>query len=313
MLEVERPGDDFAWRAFSSSRKIAWKTGTSYGFRDAWAVGVTPRHVVGVWVGNADGEGRPGLTGYSAAAPLLFDLFDFLPGDRWFTEPPGSLVDIDVCAHSGMRRGRYCAGGRARLVTNGGLETPPCRWCRLVHLDARLEWQVHGDCERVASIRAEPWFVLPPAMETYYRLQHADYRPLPPLRPDCRAGVGAAGTAALACVSPKEDATLYVPVEMDGALGRVVFEAAHRDPRTTVFWHLDGEYQGQTRDIHEMALAPAPGPHVLTLVDANGEAVQRRFRALRRDTRTRPAVGRRPAGGEPLSAAHSFAPGEGGR
>ncbi len=79
---MERPGDEFAWRAFSSSRKIAWKTGTSYGFRDAWAVGVTPRHVVGVWVGNADGEGRPGLTGYSAAAPVLFDLFDLLPGRR---------------------------------------------------------------------------------------------------------------------------------------------------------------------------------------------------------------------------------------
>jgi penicillin-binding protein 1C len=70
----------------------------------------------------------------------------------------------------------------------------------------------------------------------------------------------------------------------------VVFEAAHRDPRTTVFWHLDGEYQGQTRDIHEMALAPAPGPHVLTLVDENGESVQRRFRALRRDTSPGPAI-----------------------
>jgi penicillin-binding protein 1C len=283
MLEVERPGEEFAWRAFSSSRRIAWKTGTSYGFRDAWAVGVTPRHVVGVWVGNADGEGRPGLTGYSAAAPILFDLFDLVPGDGWFAEPAGSLVDIDVCAQSGMRRGRYCAARRPRLVTTAALETPPCRWCRLAHLDAGLRWQVHGDCEPVAAIRAEPWFVLPPAMETHYRLRHADYRPLPPLRPDCRAAVGAARADSLAWVSPKEGAILYVPFEMDGALGRVVFEAAHREPRTTVYWHLDGEYQGQTRDIHEMALAPAPGIHVLTLVDGNGESVERRFRALRRD------------------------------
>jgi penicillin-binding protein 1C len=289
MLEVERPGDEFAWRAFSSSRKIAWKTGTSYGFRDAWAVGVTPRHVVGVWVGNADGEGRPGLTGYSAAAPILFDIFDGLPGRGWFAEPEGGLVDIDVCAHSGMRRGRHCAAGRRRLVTRADLETPPCRYCRLAHLDERLEWQVHGDCEPVTAIRAVPWFVLPPAMETYYRLQHADYRPLPPLRPDCRAPVGARGTAALACVSPKEDATLYVPVEMDGSLGRVVFEAAHRDPKTTVYWHLDGDFQGETRDIHQMALAPRPGSHVLTLVDEHGESVKRRFRALRRSETPRPA------------------------
>jgi penicillin-binding protein 1C len=282
MLEVERPGEDFAWRAFSSSRRIAWKTGTSYGFRDAWAVGVTPHHVVGVWVGNADGEGRPGLTGYSAAAPILFDLFDLLPGRGWFPEPEDALADIEVCARSGMRRGPHCTQSRPRLVTRAGLETPPCAWCRLAHLDGALEWQVHGDCERVSAIRAVPWFVLPPAMETYYRLQHADYRPLPPLRPDCRAGVGATGGATLACVSPKEDATVYVPVEMDGSLGRVVFEAAHRQPGTRVFWHLDAAFQGETRDIHQMALAPAPGPHVLTLVDEHGASVERRFRALRR-------------------------------
>ncbi len=154
---------------------------------------------------------------------------------------------------------------------------------------------MHGDCERVAAIRTVPWFVLPPAMETYYRLQHADYRPLPPLRPDCRAAVGGAGTAALACVSPREDATVYVPVEMDGSLGRVVFEAAHRDPRTRVFWHLDGEYQGETRDLHQMALAPLPGPHVLTLVDENGESVERRFQALRRATGPRPRTASRPS------------------
>jgi penicillin-binding protein 1C len=64
----------------------------------------------------------------------------------------------------------------------------------------------------------------------------------------------------------------------------VVFEAAHWDPGTRVFWHLDGEYEGETRDIHQMALAPTPGPHVLTLVDESGESVTRRFQALRRAT-----------------------------
>jgi penicillin-binding protein 1C len=148
---------------------------------------------------------------------------------------------------------------------------------------------VHGDCEPVAAIRTVSWFVLPPAMETYYRLQHADYRPLPPLRPDCRVAVGARGTAALAFISPEEDATLYVPVEIAGSLGRVVFEAAHRDPGTTVYWHLDGAFRGETRDIHQMALAPAPGEHVLTLVDEHGESVTRHFRALRRSETARPA------------------------
>ena len=285
MLEVERPGDEFAWRAFSSSRKVAWKTGTSYGYRDAWAVGVTPGHVVGVWVGNADGEGRPGLTGYAAAAPILFDLFGLLPASGWFEEPFESLAAVDVCARSGMRRGPHCAAARSRPVTKAGLESPPCAYCRLVHLDEDQAWQVHGDCERVAAIRGVPWFVLPPAMETYYRPQHAEYRPPPPLRPDCRAAVGTGGTGALACVAPAEGAVVYVPVEMDGSRGRVVFEAAHRDPAASVFWHLDAEYQGETRDIHQMALAPPPGAHVLTLVDETGETFSRRFTVLGRPAR----------------------------
>jgi penicillin-binding protein 1C len=75
LLEVTRPGLQGSWRDLAGGRKIAWKTGTSVGFRDGWAIGVTPQTVVGVWVGNADGEGRPELTGFQAASPLLFDLF----------------------------------------------------------------------------------------------------------------------------------------------------------------------------------------------------------------------------------------------
>ena len=66
---------------------IAWKTGTSYGFRDAWAVGVTPRYAVGVWVGNATGEGKPGLVGAQTAGPVLFDIFNYLPSSPWFERP----------------------------------------------------------------------------------------------------------------------------------------------------------------------------------------------------------------------------------
>ena len=79
LKEVNRPEGDDNWEFFDNSKQIAWKTGTSYGFRDAWAIGSTKDYVVGVWVGNADGEGRPGLVGVQAAAPILFDVFHLLP------------------------------------------------------------------------------------------------------------------------------------------------------------------------------------------------------------------------------------------
>ena len=73
MEEVNRPEGDEAWKFYDSSLKIAWKTGTSFGNRDAWAIGTNSKYVVGIWVGNATGEGRPTLTGVTSAAPILFD------------------------------------------------------------------------------------------------------------------------------------------------------------------------------------------------------------------------------------------------
>ena len=74
LQDVERPDLESGWKNFASSMNLSWKTGTSFGFRDAWAVGVNPEYVIGVWVGNADGEGRPGLIGVRAAAPILFEV-----------------------------------------------------------------------------------------------------------------------------------------------------------------------------------------------------------------------------------------------
>lgn len=88
---VTRPEEEGEWQYFASSKKIGWKTGTSYGNRDAWAVGATPDYAVGVWVGNCSGEGRPLMTGVGYAAPVLFEVFGLLPGSEWFAEPYDDL------------------------------------------------------------------------------------------------------------------------------------------------------------------------------------------------------------------------------
>ncbi|MCP4715401.1 MAG: penicillin-binding protein 1C, partial [Deltaproteobacteria bacterium] len=195
MLEVTRPGQDSAWRHFTSSGKVSWKTGTSHGFRDGWAVGVTPRHAVGVWVGNADGEGRPGLTGIAAAAPILFEIFGTLETGKWFDFPEGRLVEIDVCAKSGYRAGPQCVDTKKISVPHAGLQSKCCPYCRIVHCDPTLKWRVNSECERVSEIKAVNWFILPPALEWFYKRKHSDYLPPPPFRPDCMEvgpGIGVA-------------------------------------------------------------------------------------------------------------------------
>jgi penicillin-binding protein 1C len=280
LTEVARPGIDSAWRSFASSHHVAWKTGTSVGFRDAWAIGVTPEVVVGVWAGNADGEGRPGLTGHAAAAPILFEVLDAIPAGRPFEAPQAAMAEVVVCRRSGLRAGRDCAERRAAVVPCSSLPGRVCTYCRLVHLDATRPLRVHDGCEAVSAMRPSSVFVLPAAMARYYTRHHPDYRPLPAYRDDCRPTRPATEERPMTVIYPQHRAEVYVPRELDGARGRLVAEAAHRDPEAPVFWHLDERYLGRTRGEHRMALAPEPGEHRLTLTDGDGVIVRRLFTVL---------------------------------
>jgi penicillin-binding protein 1C len=278
MEEVMRPGEEMLWQQFSSSQRVAWKTGTSFGFRDGWAIGITPKYVVGVWVGNTDGEGRPNLTGISTAAPALFEIFRLLPVSRnWFEMPVGEMVKIQVCHQSGYRAGQYCDDADEMWVPKSGLRVPVCPYHQLVHLSADGKWQVTGNCTPPNQIVNKNWFVLPPSMEYYYKTKNYQYRVLPPFRPDC---IQTENAAPMEIIYPKDGAKIYVPLEADGTRGRVIFNAAHRQAGVKIFWHLDDKYAGETKDFHQMALNPAPGKHVLTLVDGNGNTVHIGFEVL---------------------------------
>jgi len=278
MEEVMRPGEEMLWQQFSSTQRIAWKTGTSFGFRDGWAIGITPKYVVGVWVGNTDGEGRPGLTGINTAAPALFDIFRLLPAARdWFEMPLGEMVKINVCKESGYRAGQYCPNVVEQLVPKGGLKAAACPWHRLVHLSADGKWQVTANCELPANMLNKPWFVLPPSMEYYYKTKNYQYHVLPPFKPGCeQADYG----NPMELIYPKDNAKVYVPLEADGKRGRIIFNAAHRQPGIKIFWHLDDQYAGETTVFHQVALNPSPGKHKLTLVDSEGNTLQVNFEVL---------------------------------
>ena len=136
LQQVKRPESEGDWMRFAGAKPIAWKTGTSYGHRDAWAVGVTDRFAVGVWTGNADGEGRPGLTGTLAAAPMLFELFGLLPDGHGFDPPYDDMVRAPVCRRSGHRANAECDVVDTLWIPKEGLRTPVCPYHRRVLVDA---------------------------------------------------------------------------------------------------------------------------------------------------------------------------------
>ena len=279
MEEVSRPDVESNWREFTSSQHIAWKTGTSFGFRDGWAVGCTPRYVVMVWAGNADGEGRPGLVGVSTAAPIMFDIFKLLKTSSWFDQPYEEMKQVDICKQSGHRALDICEHKDTMWIPIAGLKTPPCPYHQIVHLDMSGKYRVSSECESTSKMIHQSWFVLPPGQEWYYKSKNPEYRVLPPYRTDC--GV-TNKSAAMEFIYPKRSMKIYVPVELDGKTGKTIFEVAHRSADAVIYWHLDEDYLGSTKGIHQMALSPDAGKHLITLVDQQGERLELYFEIMQK-------------------------------
>jgi penicillin-binding protein 1C len=271
MSRLGRPEEEADWQQFASMKRVAWKTGTSYGGRDAWSVGVTPRWVVGVWVGNASGEGRAGLAGVGNAAPVMFDIFSMLAGGGWFAQPLDEMERAAVCRLSGHRASEICSPVDTLWIPRAGIETAVCPYHRLVHLSADGRWRVNSSCEPVDRIVSRAWFVLPPAQEYYYRNHHIDYAPLPPLRAGCEGD----GGRRIDVIYPEHGAVLFLPRGMGGQRERFVFKAAHTRRDETVYWYVDDRYVGQTRSAHQISCDVSPGAHILTLTDSQGS--QRRI------------------------------------
>jgi penicillin-binding protein 1C len=283
LTEVNRPDQEGFWKQFSSSKWVAWKTGTSFGLRDAWAVGVTPAFTVGVWAGNADGEGNPDLTGLSTAAPVLFDVLQALDTGGAIPPPRLWLKEVRVCRDSGFLAGELCPALAVAMPRESHFQQA-CPFHQLVHLDASRRFRVDSSCESPQRMVHEPWFVLPPVQEYYYRRIHPGYRPLPPFRSDCASFFQVeAGRQVISLVYPDVKTAVYVPVDLDGRPGQVVFEAVHRHPEAMLYWHLDERYLGATRQFHQLAVSPGPGEHLLVLIDEDGHRLERRFRVLNRE------------------------------
>lgn len=278
MTSLNRPWQETGWQDFQSARKIAWKTGTSFGHRDAWAIGVTPKYVVGVWVGNADGEGRPGLTGLSTAAPVMFSVFKHLPPEKWFYQPEWDLVPVKVCRKSGYIASAICDETEELLLPLNAYLTAICPYHQIVHLDKEKKYRVSSRCYSVSEMKEEAWFVLPPVQEWYFKQKNPFYKTLPPFKEGCQPEV----STSMAVIYPKDFTRIFIPRELDGTKGKAVFEIAHRNSETSIFWHLDQEYLGTTKINHRMELNPKPGKHQMTLVDEQGESISWRFEVLER-------------------------------
>ncbi len=282
MSSVNRPAEEKQWRTFSSKQKISWKTGTSFGFKDAWSVAVTPDYVVGVWVGNASGEGRNGITGLRVAAPVLFDIINILPSYKnWFEIPYDDMILAPVCKQSGYLAGENCCDIDSVWISTRGINTNICPYHQKIYLDQSETFRVNSDCYPVNLMKEKSYFILPPSMEAYFINSNYWYQSLPPFLEDCSQQLNVSEQIEL--IYPTNLSRVLIPIEMTGDTLQAIFKVSHRNPETKVYWYIDEKYYGFTKDFHEMGFKLKPENYTLNLMDENGYKISKKFKVISND------------------------------
>lgn len=272
--------------------RVAWKTGTSYGFRDAWAVGGTRRYTVGVWVGRPDGTPLPGQYGAITALPLLFEVVDALPGgsrDAARVPPPANVAEIEICWPLGVAAEglppSLCQRRRKAWTLDGVV--PPTfaeRGARLWNA-GRERFEIDVDTgRRVSAVcslphRAEPREIArwPALASPWLALETRRASTLPPLADDCMAD-GRDADEELRIDGMNDGATL---ARAPGSAHAVRLSLRALGTERNVQWLLDGRWIGETagraalvRDFGE------PGAHTLTALADSGAWTRIEFRVL---------------------------------
>jgi len=277
LRELKRPGAEYYWEQYQNQWPLAWKTGTSYGQRDAWAVGVSPRWTIAVWVGNFDGKGNANLSGVRCAGPLLFEIFNYLPKDPqnpWFAKPGQDAVPVEICRETGFLAGSTCPNP---ILTEAPRYTKPLRLCPFherIYVSEDETQQVCSLCWEPGHYKSLQLLIYPPDVVQYLRASGQLINDIPPHNPACPVQTE---RLALQILYPQEDARLWVPRDFGGTLQKVTMRVAHREKQRVIFWYLDDHYLGDTTNRHEKAVDLTKGWHVLEVVDETGYRDRKRF------------------------------------
>lgn len=273
LKELKRPGLEYFWEEYGSLDKIAWKTGTSYGHRDAWTIGVSPQWMIAVWTGNFNGEENKFLTGQEAAAPLFFHIFNYLnsfkPGE-WFPEP-ASLKNIKISSKTGYRLPEKALRMTDDLVkVKVSASAKPLRYSpyeKIIYVNKNEREQVCSRCWQTGNYKKIFRLVYPQEVIYYLKQKRGIYYSLPPHRASCPA---ISDENPIKFIYPGEGSTIFIPTGIDGKPQKIKFKIGHSYQNSILYWYLNQEYLGQTNNIHQKLITLASGKHNLHIVDNHG-------------------------------------------
>lgn len=269
LSNLKRP--DLPGDYISSTRlpRIAWKTGTSYGKRDAWAIGFNPSYTIGVWMGNFDGKGSPYLSGAEMAVPLLFDLFnsiDYNNKKRWFTKPE-DLLERKVCAETGLLPSVYCSNLTSDFYINKISHSSYCNLHEEIYISMDSTVEYCPDClpsvESVQVVKA----VYPhyqPELEMWFKENRINYKKHAPHNPDCEMRFTDEGPV---IISPSEN---YEYLVERNTQEEILLKAAPDTEIRTHYWYINNRFYRKSSPGENIFFKPGEGKYKITCLDDKG-------------------------------------------
>lgn len=273
LAKLRRPELPAVWDATVDLPTVAWKTGTSYGHRDAWSIGYTPEYTIGVWVGNFNAKGATEIVGADAAAPILFAIFEALQkqtGSHWFVQP-ATVAERQVCALSGMALGKYCATATSELYLPGKSPTRECDVHRLIQVDSKTGKRLCSACRAGRTVEEKVYEQWPADVATWYARNGYPIKPIPAHFPGCSSLVGGSGPA---IKSPLPDAEYKIRSGVDLKYQKIRLDAAVSNDSRNIFWFVDDRLIFNGDPNAEVFLTPEPGAHTLMCMDDEGRSTE---------------------------------------
>ncbi len=269
-----RPDSTVANDALLNLVPVAWKTGTSYGFRDAWTAGVIGPYVLLVWLGNFNGEGNPAFVGVTAAAPLFFAIVDALRAhERDLLPPPRplprNLSRVAVCSVSGQLPSRHCPHKQTTWFIPGRSPIEVCQIHRPVDIDNRTGLRACPGS--AAAIHTEVFEFWPSDLLRLFRAAGLPRRTPPPSMAGCNLTSAAARGVPPKITSPLRGVVYTLRPGVD-EYDTVALSATTDADAQEVFWFVNETFVGKARSGSAFLWKPSPGKYTVRAVDDLGRA-----------------------------------------
>jgi penicillin-binding protein 1C len=252
---------------------IHWKTGTSFGFRDAWAIGSGPAYTAVVWTGNVDNKSSAELVGSEAAGPLLFDVLEGLASRAPATlpAPPEDLTEVEVCAYSGHIAGDACTDRVKVRAPIHAVPTTPCPYHQAYEVDHATGRAVLPACRKADhAYDRQTFVVLPSAVTAWLTGRHRGVPPAPVFDDDCATELTA---AAPVMVTPGEGQVVTLIPGVPAAHQLVPLTASTH--AAMLSWFVDGALVGSAPSDQRVYWTPVAGKHVVVVTDDAGRKARR--------------------------------------